>query len=685
MSSEDESDDMEWEEIVPVAEEQTKTVTLPSTSNVPFEITIKAPPPKASDAELRKQKAQADALRRIIRLTSHRLHTIALLVNASIRNKWAKDELLHARLMSLTPLPIQTSFSMITKRAQPDKTVRGRQFEAALVRLAEWWATTFRVDSNLGIRHQTFELGSSILQSLEPVSAADPKGKGKAKARPKDEEGEDVEAYDFSSLKYGERIRTVNSMMKHALMMRGSPDLSAQLFTALCRALDLPARLVVSLQPVLWRREKTDKEKAVDRAIQKSRKVAKEKEELIREATMIAAMSRSASGKPRTLDSAPVFWTEVYSRPDGRWLPVNPITGLVDRNRGFEPVQGDKFNHMMYVVAFEEDGFIKDVTPRYAKNYVTKVLKERSTNERPDWWSLVLSFMTRTYRLHRDDVEEAEFDAFQVIEGMPTSVGAFKNHPLYALERHLRQDEVIYPKTEIGKFRGEPVYARHSVTPLKSAENWLRTSGRTVKEGEQSLRYGKIKAATINKRRAIEMAAAESAAAGEAQSESSLTQGLYARWQTEAFVPEPVVDGKVPKNEFGNIDLYTPSMLPAGAAHVPFKGTAKIARQLGIDYAEAVTGFEFRQRRAFPIINGIVVPTEHAQTITEAYEASAQAAQEKEQRKRQERVIKLWTKIIQGLRIRDRIEKQYGSNPDATTTVAIPVNEVSYPVWLYLL
>ena len=73
------------------------------------------------------------------------------------------------------------------------------------------------------------------------------------------------------------------------------------------------------------------------------------------------------------------------------------------------------------------------------------------------------------------------------------------------------------------------------------------------------------------------------------------------------------MQGRIPKNNFGNIDLYTPSMLPAGAAYIPRaprisypcmladlrlmrtllllcvdKGAAKIARQLGFDYAEAV-------------------------------------------------------------------------------------------------
>jgi hypothetical protein len=54
------------------------------------------------------------------------------------------------------------------------------------------------------------------------------------------------------------------------------------------------------------------------------------------------------------INSPPVFWTEVYSRPDGRWLCVNPVSANVDRSRTFEPTSSDEFNHMLYVVAFEE-------------------------------------------------------------------------------------------------------------------------------------------------------------------------------------------------------------------------------------------------------------------------------------------------------------------------------------------
>ena len=64
------------------------------------------------------------------------------------------------------------------------------------------------------------------------------------------------------------------------------------------------------------------------------------------------ALAKASHGPKK--DSPPVFWTEVFSRPDGRWLSVNPVSANVDKIRSFEPMPGDEFNHMLYVVAFEE-------------------------------------------------------------------------------------------------------------------------------------------------------------------------------------------------------------------------------------------------------------------------------------------------------------------------------------------
>ena len=74
---------------------------------------------------------------------------------------------------------------------------------------------------------------------MQKLINLDPKGKGKARV---------VEVDDDDS----EVIKSEKSLMKHALMMRGSRDTSAQLFTSLCRALGIPARLVASLQSVPW-------------------------------------------------------------------------------------------------------------------------------------------------------------------------------------------------------------------------------------------------------------------------------------------------------------------------------------------------------------------------------------------------------------------------------------------------
>jgi xeroderma pigmentosum group C-complementing protein len=249
---------------------------------------------------------------------------------------------------------------------------------------------------------------------------------------------------------------------------------------------------------------------------------------------------------------------------------------------------------------------------------------------------------------------------------MPTMVAGFKGHPLYVLSRHLKREEVIDPPVELGKFRGEPVYPRSSVISLKTAENWMR-QGRVVREGCQPMKMVKQRAVTIGRKREMELAlekARTDTHSGDGQEDM---QGLYAKSQTELYKPDPVIDGKVPKNDFGNIDLYVPSMLPEGSVHIPFKGVAKVAKRLGFDYAEAVTGFEFRNRRAIPIIEGIVVAEENEVIIVEAYLEAENDAEEKAHAKRLDQVHKRWIRLVQGLRIRDRLRKQYASNTDDAT------------------
>lgn len=137
--------------------------------------------------------------------------------------------------MSLTPLNLQTAFLNIKKSRVPDAAYRGHMFENSIKALAEWWALEFfRIQKVGHIQSYTYEEVRTLLKSG-------------------DYEFDENYELAYASFEGHEIVKTPKSLMKHALMRSGSRDVSTQLFTALCRALDIPARLVVSLQSVPWK------------------------------------------------------------------------------------------------------------------------------------------------------------------------------------------------------------------------------------------------------------------------------------------------------------------------------------------------------------------------------------------------------------------------------------------------
>lgn len=69
----------------------------------------------------------------------------------------------------------------------------------------------------------------------------------------------------------------------------------------------------------------------------------------------------------------------------------------------------------------------------------------------------------------------------------------------------------------------------------------MRNEGRTVKAGEQPLKMVKVRAGTVNKLRELEVLK-EAGTSGEGGPPGDAMQGLYARSQTEPYVPEPVIN-----------------------------------------------------------------------------------------------------------------------------------------------
>ncbi|KAI9620180.1 hypothetical protein H4Q26_013747 [Puccinia striiformis f. sp. tritici PST-130] len=612
---------------------------------------------------------------------------IALLLN---------DALLRARLLSLVPLPLVNAFHTFSPETHPLDRDRSRLFDSALKDLISWWWQSFQVNNAFdGMISRSWSEAETLYRISDDAS-----GKGKSK-------GNTQEDAFIQLLESGEPIHGVKSMMKRALLMKGSRDMSAQLFTSCLRALDIPARLVFSLQPVTWRgaggggksanptadtqegptpvsgTEKSKVKSKRGELATKAEKAAKaikaksirtgagrtqrshetiegEDEDVGLESVpdTVAASSprhtpviklrkskpptksrdwaKSPSPEPQEMIRPPVFWTEVYSRPMKEWYCVD-----VTRKK------------MRCKNIMEPNNFIRDVTAKYAHLFGATTIKARlpSKKKEEDWFERAIGPLKRPYKLGRDTKEDTEMEKAQVTEAMPTTVTGFKNHPKYALERHLRREEVIYPKKPMGTFRGDSVYHRSSVIVCKSTETYMR-EGKRVKGGETPLKMVKPRAVTINRRRETELFKMDG--------QPVPLQGLFAEWQTELLIPPPIVDGIIPRNSYGNFDLFAPHMLPQGAKHLPYKGIAKTAKKLKISYADAVVSFEFHRSRATPLIDGIIVPELEAEFVLDAYWTSAEAQEVKELEKLEERCLKRWKKLIIGLRIRQRLQQEYG-------------------------
>ena len=78
--------------------------------------------------------------------------------------------------------------------------------------------------------------------------------------------------------------------------------------------------------------------------------------------------------------------------------------------------------------------------------------------------------------------------------------------------------------------------------------------------------------------------------------------------QTDPWQPPAAKDGQVPKNERGNVEVPPfASALPGGCVHLRYRYMQPICRELGIDFAPALEGFELAGGRMVPKIEGVVV------------------------------------------------------------------------------
>ncbi|EXJ93156.1 hypothetical protein A1O3_01713 [Capronia epimyces CBS 606.96] len=558
---------------------------------------------------------------RKIRLEVHKAHLVCLLAHLSSRNRWCESESVQAVLKPLVPRKVIALLHVDESKPQYQ---RSHSFIKGIEEVCTIWRQQWTITA-----------------------------KGMQRAYWKDDADAVKESDD------AEDLLDLDDFEAAAQSRSGSRDLGAQLLCALLRSVAVDTRLVCSLQVLPFS------------GVAKGQTPEKPKPQYYHappqnytQNPTLTRPERATPKKKKIVESPyPIFWVEVYSPSTSTWIPLDPIVrNTINKPKtGFEPPASDRLNSMVYVMAMEDDGSAKDVTRRYTQWYNAKTRRQRveSTKGGERWWVRTLGPLQKPFSEVRDEIEDASLLMRAESEAMPRNVQDFKGHPVYVLERHLRMNEVIHPKHEVGKVstgsgknaKLESVFRRRHVHVCRTADAWYRR-GRDVKEGEQPLKR------VVSKRR-------RTPEDGEGDDdEASDGMALYAEYQTRLYEPPPVVDGKIPTNAYGNLDVYVPSMIPAGAVHIRHPLAAEAARVLEIDYADAVTGFSFRGRQGTAVIDGAVVSMNMCNAMINVIEGLESQATEETEQARSKVILGLWKRWLTALRVRERVHRDYGDREE---------------------
>jgi xeroderma pigmentosum group C-complementing protein len=694
----DSESDSDWEN-VGLNEKPSALELAPDEAEISNGVTIELD--RLADQDRRHTRHATTALARRIRLDTHKAHLLCMLAHNATRNSWCRHERVRAALK-----PIVDNFhGKLHPKASSSQYQRTRILTEGLAAAATYWHKLFKVvGSGLG-RPKWCSEGDTLHQKMIPPT------------------GRDFNFTDF---------------VKAARDMRGSRDLGAQLLVAFLHCQGLDVRLVCSLQVLgsVLGKGSTDSSIGLDdlttAAAQPSSTPSPPKVIPPAVAMVGRRLTRPAFGiaPPRPPDPLsvvavpqhtdpsdgspyPIYWAEVFDTAAQKWLSVDAMcTKTVGKPTKLEPPASDHNNLLSYVVGFEADGAARDVTQRYATLFNAKTLKHRvdSREQGARWWWNQVMPLYRLPRRHpgraakrdREAIENAQFQAARLKEPVPSAVQDFKRHPLFVLERDLRRDEVLdldareCGQVIVGKARPpvmERVFPRKAVLHVRSQQQWYQR-GRVVRPLEIPRKFRKVSIWEMQARKRRRHGQDDDD--GENENSAILDDvPLFTEGQTDAYCPAPVIvddTGRslVPRNQFGNVDLYCTSMLPVGSMHLSCDVMRILAKAehpshvlltwtgaqltrylieliqdtLDVDAAPAVIGFKHGrggggQAAAQPIMDGVVVPLVYQEALEIAVLAGLDYIQRIAEDAKSVAVLKRWANWLQRLRIKNHVETQY--------------------------
>ncbi|CAL5869775.1 uncharacterized protein PFLUO_LOCUS4005 [Penicillium psychrofluorescens] len=692
----EEEEDIDWEDAI---DTKTTSATTPATSGPePQDLELTLDKNDVHTVDLVDDKKGPTKIERQIRIQSHCMHVQCLLFHNAIRNAWTNDAKAHDILRRKLPDGIHKEvkkwrIASGLEPPEPKPEPKGKKKGKKSQKNKDWGEDSERLEPG----QPDMSRGDPIIPLLKVLVAYWKKqfritapGLRKHGYRPVAQLEAIISTFrqeEHDPEQHGERICGVDEFRSAAECMQGSRDVGAQLFTTLIRALGIEARLVGSLQPLGFGWTKAE---IYTPPKDEGPQSEPEPEESDSDSEQKQPPSKKQSNQYDSDLPFPIYWTEVASPVTHEIIPVdplvlsNPVATTPEFQAAFEP-RGAKAERakqvICYVVAHSADGTAKDVTTRYlrrrtwpgkTKGFRMPVEKipipgHRGKYFEYDWFRVTMRGYARNpdKRTAVDDIEDSrDLQRKQPEKKKPAQAGdtlqSLRTSTEFVLERFLRREEALRPGAESvrtfiagkgARAKEELVHRRADVVKCMSAESWHK-EGRQVCAGAVPLKRVPIRAVTLIRKREVDEL--------ERETGKKPLQGLYARDQTEYIIPPPIQDGVIPKNNYGNIDCFVPTMVPHGAAHVPWPGTVRVCKKLGIDYAEAVTGFEFGSKMAVPVIQGVVVAAENESLLKDAWRVEAAERQKREQLKAEKKILQTWRKFLFGLRIVERVREEYG-------------------------
>uniref|UniRef100_A0A182VXS5 Rad4 beta-hairpin domain-containing protein n=1 Tax=Anopheles minimus TaxID=112268 RepID=A0A182VXS5_9DIPT len=331
------------------------------------------------------------------------------------------------------------------------------------------------------------------------------------------------------------------------------------------------------------------------------------------------------------------LWIEFYNEKLKRWVTFDLATEQIDC---LDLIMRNATSPISYVFAWDNVGHMKDVSARYVKKWNTACRMLRAEQA---WLDNVL--LPFAYEKSESDLlEEKELNKLDVDKPLPQTIGEFKNHPLYALRRHLLKFEALYPAepSTLGFIRGEAIYPRECVHTLQTREKWYKQA-RVVRAFETA--YKVVKGWKYDRPTNTWL--------------KDQPIDIFGFWQTDEYDPPTAENGVVPRNEYGNVELFTDKMLPKGTVHLKLLGLNKVCKRLHIDCAPALVGFDMAKMRTVPVYNGFVVCKEYAMQAVDEWYKEMEMEELREREKIEKRVYGNWKRLIKGLLVRRKLQNKY--------------------------